>query len=51
MNDGTLKMCNTHGTDGKFIWPSVGRPGEKSSFGRPKRVWESDVEIDINEIR
>ena len=29
----------------------VGKPGGKSSLGRPRRRWEDDIKMDLQEVR
>jgi hypothetical protein len=43
--------CNTRGREEKYIDVLVGKPEEKRPFGRPRRIWEDNIEVDNKEIR
>ena len=42
--------CGKYGEQEWCIQSFVGRPDGRSPFGRPRRRWEDDIKIDLQEV-
>jgi hypothetical protein len=42
--------CGTHGKGRGIYSVLVGRPEGKRQFGRPRRIWEDNIKMDLREI-
>ena len=47
---GMGKACNAHRRGEKFIQMLVGKPKIKRPHGRPRRRWEDDIKMDLQEV-
>jgi hypothetical protein len=44
------KVCNTHGEMRRACGLLVGKPKGKRPLGRPRRIWEDNIRMDLREI-
>ena len=42
--------CSTCGRKERRIQALVGKPEGKRPFGRPRRIWEDNIKIDLQEV-
>ena len=42
--------CSTYGAEERCIQGFVGEPEGKRRLGRPKRRWENDIKMDLQEV-
>jgi len=43
-------LCSTYGERSGAYRVLMGKPGGKRSFGRPRRRWEDNIKIDLQEV-
>jgi len=43
--------CSTYGEEERFIQGFVGKPEGKRSLERPRRRWEYNIKMDLQEVR
>jgi hypothetical protein len=44
------RALGTYGEEGKCVVDSVGKPKGKRPIERPRRRWEDNIEMDLQEI-
>jgi len=42
--------CSTYGLEERYIQGFGGKPEGNRSLGRPRRWWENNIEMDIQEV-
>jgi hypothetical protein len=42
--------CSTYGGEEKLIQGLVGKPEGKRQLGRPRRKWEDNIKMDLQEV-
>ena len=42
--------CSTHGASKGVYRVLVGKPEEKGPLGRPRRIWEDNIKMDLQKV-